>query len=265
VLDYGRAGGRAEGAPGAQRPTAVQAPSATAPEGPAGTAAERAPLQGTVLSFEVEPGDAVAAGTPLAILEAMKMEHVIVASAPGHVRGFGASVGDTVAEDHPLVFIEPGEVEADLASRSARIDPAHVREDLQAVLDRHAVGRDAARTEAVERRHGRGHRTARENVADLVDPDTFVEYGPLVVAAQRRRRSIEDLIANTSADGMIAGIGRVNGETGLKGFCQERSILIDRVGGKSEPTWYPYTERKTQTLKRMMQVLWGTSLGRLLS
>ncbi|MDH4017773.1 MAG: carbamoyl-phosphate synthase large subunit, partial [Actinomycetota bacterium] len=211
VLDYGRAAGRAEGAPGAQRPTAVQAPSADAPEGPAGTTAERAPLQGTVLSFEVEPGDAVAAGTPLAILEAMKMEHVIAASAPGHVRGFGASVGDTVAEDHPLVFIEPGEVEADLASTSARIDPAHVREDLQAVLDRHAVGRDAGRADAVERRHGRGHRTARENVADLVDPDTFVEYGPLVVAAQRRRRSIEDLVANTPADGMIAGIGRVNG------------------------------------------------------
>jgi succinate-semialdehyde dehydrogenase/glutarate-semialdehyde dehydrogenase len=62
-----------------------------------------------------------------------------------------------------------------------------------------------------------------------------------------------------------SGIGRVNGEAGLKGFCQERSIVIDRVGGKTEPTWYPYTEKKTQTLKRLMRVLWGTSLGRLLS
>jgi succinate-semialdehyde dehydrogenase/glutarate-semialdehyde dehydrogenase len=62
-----------------------------------------------------------------------------------------------------------------------------------------------------------------------------------------------------------SGIGRVNGESGLKGFCQERSIVIDRIGAKTEPTWYPYTEKKTQTLKRMMRVLWGTSLGRLLS
>jgi succinate-semialdehyde dehydrogenase/glutarate-semialdehyde dehydrogenase len=62
-----------------------------------------------------------------------------------------------------------------------------------------------------------------------------------------------------------SGIGRVNGEAGLKGFYQERSIVIDRVGGKTEPTWYPYTEKKTQTLKRLMRVLWGTSLGRLLS
>ena len=62
-----------------------------------------------------------------------------------------------------------------------------------------------------------------------------------------------------------SGIGRVNGESGLKGFCLERSIVVDRIGSKTEPTWYPYTEKKTQTLKRMMRVLWGTSLGRLLS
>ncbi|MDH3686912.1 MAG: succinic semialdehyde dehydrogenase [Myxococcales bacterium] len=62
-----------------------------------------------------------------------------------------------------------------------------------------------------------------------------------------------------------SGIGRVNGEAGLKSFCHERSIVIDRIGGKTEPTWYPYTEKKTQTLKRLMRVLWGTSLGRLLS
>lgn len=62
-----------------------------------------------------------------------------------------------------------------------------------------------------------------------------------------------------------SGIGRVNGEAGLKGFCHERSILTDRAGGKSEPLWFPYTERKTNTLKRLARVLWGTSIGRFLS
>ena len=62
-----------------------------------------------------------------------------------------------------------------------------------------------------------------------------------------------------------SGIGRVNGELGLKSFCNTRSILIDRIGGKSEPVWFPYTARKTNILKRMMRILWGTSLGRFLS
>ncbi|MBE2263579.1 MAG: carbamoyl-phosphate synthase large subunit, partial [Burkholderiaceae bacterium] len=54
-------------------------------------------------------------------------------------------------------------------------------------------------------------RTARENIADLCDDGSFIEYGALAVAAQRSRRSEEDLIANTPADGMVTGIGSVNG------------------------------------------------------
>jgi acetyl-CoA carboxylase carboxyltransferase component len=57
-----------------------------------------------------------------------------------------------------------------------------------------------------------GRRTARENVADLVDDGSFVEYGPVVIAAQRRRRSVDELIERTPADGMIGGIGTVNGD-----------------------------------------------------
>ena len=87
-----------------------------------------------------------------------------------------------------------------------------VREDLAEVLHRHAVTLDAARPDAVARRRATGQRTARENVADLVDPGTFVEYGPLAVAAQRRRRTLEELIAKSPADGMVTGVGSVNGE-----------------------------------------------------
>ncbi|MEM6927473.1 MAG: carboxyl transferase domain-containing protein, partial [Myxococcota bacterium] len=69
---------------------------------------------------------------------------------------------------------------------------------------------DAARPEAVAKRHGRGSRTARENLADLVDPDSFVEYGRLAVAAQRGRRDLDDLRANTPGDGVITGLATIN-------------------------------------------------------
>ncbi len=77
--------------------------------------------------------------------------------------------------------------------------------------ERHALGLDAAREEAVGRRHASGRRTARENLAELVDEGTFVEYGPLVFAAQERRRPREELIARTPADGLVGGVGDVEG------------------------------------------------------
>src|SRR5690606_32589573 len=51
----------------------------------------------------------------------------------------------------------------------------------------------------------------RENIEDLVDPGSFVEYGRFVVAAQRQRRDLADLIARTPADGLVAGTARING------------------------------------------------------
>ena len=86
------------------------------------------------------------------------------------------------------------------------------RDDLAELLARRALTEDAARPEAVERRHAAGGRTARENVADLVDPGSFVEYGRFAIAAQRGRREVEDLIARTPADGLIGGTARVNGD-----------------------------------------------------
>src|SRR5689334_20824992 len=84
--------------------------------------------------------------------------------------------------------------------------------DLDELRRRRELTGDAARPEAVERRHATGGRTARENVADLVDPGSFVEYGRFAIAAQRGRRELEDLIARTPADGLIGGTARVNGD-----------------------------------------------------
>jgi acetyl-CoA carboxylase carboxyltransferase component len=103
-------------------------------------------------------------------------------------------------------------------------DSDYIRPDLAEVRERRARGLDPARPEAVARRRKTGQRTARENIVDLCDPESFVEYGPLVIAAQRRRRSLDDLIKNTPADGLIAGIGRVNGD--LFDRSQSRCVVM---------------------------------------
>ena len=87
-----------------------------------------------------------------------------------------------------------------------------IREDLAEVLERRRMLTDEARPEAVAKRHDRGGRTARENLDDLIDEGSFVEYGGLAVAAQRSRRELDELIARTPADGLIAGTARINGE-----------------------------------------------------
>ena len=180
--------------------------------GPDGTQAVEAPLQGTIISIDVNPGDEVAEGQPVAVMEAMKMEHVIASTITGIVRSLGVSPGDTIYEGHPLLFIEEADLEIQRGESELRVDLDFIRPDLQEVFDRHYKGMDEAKPTAVEKRHGRGHRTARENLSRLVDEGTFIEYGPLMVAAQRRRRTLDDLIDNTQGDGMVAGIGSVNGD-----------------------------------------------------
>ena len=90
--------------------------------------------------------------------------------------------------------------------------PENIRADLQELLARRALTEDAARPEAVARRHERGGRTARENVEDLIDPGSMVEYGRFAIAAQRQRHDTDHLIRRTPGDGLIGGTARINGE-----------------------------------------------------
>ncbi len=177
----------------------------------AGLTAQRAPLQGTIISVDVREGDPVHSGQTLFVMEAMKMEHVLAAEVSGIVRRVAVAAGDAVFEGHELVFIEESDVGIAVVEQTGPVDLDRIRPDLAEVHARHAIGLDVSRPEAVARRRKTGQRTTRENVADLCDPDSFVEYGPLVIAAQRRRHSIQHLIERTPADGMIAGIGGVNG------------------------------------------------------
>ena len=169
------------------------------------------PMQGTAVAVSVKAGDTVRVGQTVVLLESMKMLHDVKMIESGVVREVLVVEGSTVLAGQLLLVVDLVEVSAGVDVAEAVVDLPHVRADLAEVLARHDVGFDAARPEAVQRRRLVGRRTARENVADLVDDASFVEYGPVVIAAQRRRRSIDDLIARTPADGMIGGIGTVNG------------------------------------------------------
>ena len=172
----------------------------------------RTPMQGTIVSIDVQVGETVRQGQPVLVLNAMKMEHVIHAPASGVVRQLAVAPGDTVPEGHPLLLLEVRDsLPADTAAPTAA-DLEQVRADLAEVQSRHVLTLDGARPNAVGRRRHTGQRTARENINDLCDPETFVEYGALAIAAQRQRRTLEDLIERTPADVLVAGVGRVNGE-----------------------------------------------------
>ena len=202
VLAYGQA---TRDRPG---PTAGPADAEDLPDG---MIAVRTPMQGTVISIAVAVGDAVPAGAEVAVMEAMKMEHVITAQAGGVVRAIHVEPGETLWEDQLLLALEPSEVAAEGLGGADELDLDAIRPDLAEVLARRALTRDENRPDAVKRRHKTNHRTARENVDDLIDPGTFVEYGPLIVAAQRHRRDLDDLLTRSPADGLVAGVGRVNG------------------------------------------------------
>ena len=170
-----------------------------------------APMQGTIVSLSVKEGDAVAQGQPLLIMDAMKMQHEIRSPARGYVRRIAVEPGETIYEGHALLFVEEADVEVKGTAEEEKIDLDHIRPDLQEYFDRRAMTLDDKRPEAVARRRKTNQRTARENVNDLVDPGSFIEWGAFAIASQRTRRTIDDLIQRTPADGLITGIGRVNG------------------------------------------------------
>jgi acetyl-CoA carboxylase carboxyltransferase component len=173
-----------------------------------------APFAGTVIALAPAGEEPVAPGTAVVVLEAMKMEHEIVAEIGGRVLRFEVEVGEAVDEGQVLAVMAPdgaGTPDGD-GDRAGPAVGSGPRPDLEAVVARHFLTLDEARPEAVARRHDEQHRrTARENLADLVDQDTFVEYGPLMFAAQERRRTREELERRTPADGLVAGVGDIDG------------------------------------------------------
>jgi len=195
---------------------------ATETKAPDGTIALRAPLQGTIVGLSVAAGDKVRAGQPILVMEAMKMEHVIEANVSGILRAFAIAAGDTVFEGAPLAFIEEADVGGSAAATEEAFDPDAIRPDLAELYARRRFSSDEARPDAVARRRKTGQRTVRENVEDLCDPGSFVEYASLVVAGRLRRNTMDELIERTPGDGLVMGLGRVNGDV----FPDEQSRII---------------------------------------
>ncbi len=208
VLTYGQS-------PGGQSPALEDADSAAA----GGLVVVRVPVSGTVVSVEVAPGDPVRHAQSLLVVDSMKMEHLVAAAAPGVVREVLVSEGDTVLEGQVVAHLEPAAPRTgEGPGGEQEIDLGQIRPDLAEVLERHLGVLDEARAAAVERRRP-GKRTVRENIADLCDPGTFTEYGPLVIAGRLGRNTVEELVEQTPADGLVMGLARVNGDL----FPPERS------------------------------------------
>ena len=208
----------------AERAQVVQAAQEPAIVGPEGTTGVSSPIQGTIVSLDVSPGDAVRAGQQVAVVEAMKMEHVIAAVQDGIVREVTMTQGDVVREGYPIVFIEEAEVDAGDATEVEELDLDYIRPDLALTYERHAQVLDENRPDAVAKRYARGYRMPRENIDQLMDAGSFKEYWPLIVARQHRRHDMDTLRKNTPADGLIAGIGTVNAD--LFGDEAARTMLV---------------------------------------
>ena len=197
------------------------------------------PLQGTVLIVDVEVGDQISEGQRVVLLESMKMEHEVLAPSGGLVTRVFIEAGQMVEEAENLLSFEEKETALRNDITNQEIDLAHVRPDLAETMERHDIGKDHRRKDAVEKRHKKGQRTARENIADLIDNGNFLEYGPLVIAPQRKRRSIEDLILNTPADGMVGGLAEINSDlfevdkTQCVVISYDYSVLAGTQGGQN--------------------------------
>ncbi|MEV0854833.1 acetyl-CoA carboxylase family protein [Nocardia fluminea] len=185
-----------------------------------GQEAVRAQLAGTVVEVTGEGAD-VGAGDQLVVLEAMKMQHVLTAPDAARTVRVLVRPGQVVAPGDPLVVITRTGAD-DTGGARTELDPGRARADVEEIHARHLVTLDESRPAAVAKRHGLGRRTARENIADLVDAGSFVEYGALTFAAQRSRRAEADLIANTPADGLVTGLATI----GADRFDHAEAVVI---------------------------------------
>ena len=197
------------------------APPTAAPDGASGLSS---PIQGTIVSLDVTVGEEVRKGQQVAVVEAMKMEHVIAADRDGIVREITMGQGDVVREGYPIVFIEEAAVTGGAAASVEQLDPDYIRPDLEQTYERHAYVLDENRSEAVAKRYARGYRMPRENIDQLVDEGSFKEYWPLIVARQHQRHDMETLRRNTPADGVVAGLGTINGD--LFGEERARAMVV---------------------------------------
>ena len=230
-----------------------------------------APVQGVVTAVEVVAGQRVAPGQVLVRLESMKMEVLLQAPCDGIVAAVTAVVGDNVDEGDGLVGLRAGEPAASdpsattaatagaaRAAGSAAAGAGGDQDMLRRLQARRALTADAARPQDMARLHAAGRRSARENIAALLDDGSLLEYGALAVAAQRSRRSLDDLQRRTPADGLVTGTGRVDGRP-VAVMAYDYTVLAGTQG--------VFNHRKADRLlelaarERLPLVLWAEGGG----
>jgi len=219
------------------------------------------PMAAAVVSIAVKSGQEVEQGEIIATIESMKMQTAIESPVAGTIVDLNVTVGETIQSDHEICRVEEsiGSNSAVKKTQSKAVDAQNPLDMLNQELE---SSLDSSRTKAVTKRHSKGYRTARENLQQLCDDGSFVEYGQLAVAAQRDRMSTEKLKSDTAADGVITGLATINrdqfGEhatqvavvindytvlAGTQGYFHHRKI--DRILEQAKRSFLPvimYTE-----------------------
>ena len=168
-------------------------------------------------------GETVAEGDLLVQLAAASMNATTPSAAGAHVGLEAAAEPRDELRDELRDDLQD-DLQGELRDEPQDEPQDEMRDDLREVLARHALTQDAQRPEAMARRRATAQLTARENLAALCDEGSFIEYGALAIAAQRSRRELDDLVRNTPADGMVTGIGNVNGA--LFGLEKTRCVVM---------------------------------------
>lgn len=210
----------------------------------------KAPTDCTVVSIPVASGDTVRAGSTVAIVEMMKIEHLVMAPVDGTVGSIVVLVGEVLTKGQVILEIAEGEISNEESPDDGPAAPSE-RADLAELYARRAMLDDDARPDAIAKVHSRGRRTARENVADLVDPGSFDEYGGFMYAAQRRRRDVDDLIANTPGDGIIGGLARINGDLFDDAACAVMSYDYTVLAGTQGFRGHEKKDRLLEVVDRL--------------
>ena len=175
-----------------------------------------APITATVIDVNVKNSSIVPKGQIIVTVESMKMQSHIVASAAGIISDLKVTEGETVEEGQLICYLteKSNQKNKEPASKIQINNENQIMSDFEIEIEKTL---DKEREQEVLKRHSKGYRTARENLEDLVDADSFVEYGQLAVAAQRDRLNADELKLKSAADGVLTGLATINsGQYGEK-------------------------------------------------
>jgi len=219
------------------------------------------PMAAVLVSVDVIAGQSVDKNHIIAVIESMKMQTAITASVAGLITDIKVSAGQTIQEGQLICKVVESSQSINVLDTQEPISDS-VENALDQLNQQLAASLDSGRKKSIDKRHAKGYRTARENLRQLCDEGSFVEYGQLAVAAQRDRMSSEKLKAETAADGVITGLATINAQqfgeqasqvaiivndytvlAGTQGYFHHRKI--DRMLDQAKRSYLPvvmYTE-----------------------